>query len=103
MDNQIYNILNDMSDYLNVSQMKKLQETLIKRLEGTNESAETVTNDNYLEMFLTAKQIEGCSVRTIQYYKVTIEGLLQKVDVPLRKMTTEMIWEYLSEYHLFDG
>ncbi len=38
MDNQIYNILNDMSDYLNVSQMKKLQEILIKRLEGTNEA-----------------------------------------------------------------
>lgn len=98
MDNQIYNILNDMSDYLNVSQMKKLQEILIKRLEGTNDAAETVTNDTYLEMFLTAKQIEGCSVRTIQYYKVTIEGLLQKVNVPLRKMTTEMIREYLSEY-----
>ena len=59
MDNQIYNILNDMSDYLNVSQMKKLQEILIKRLEGTNEAAEAVTNDTYLEMFLTAKQIEG--------------------------------------------
>lgn len=98
MDNQIYNILNDMSDYLNVSQMKKLQEILIKRLEGTNEAAETVTNDVYLEMFLTAKQIEGCSVRTIQYYKVTIEGLLQKMDVPLRKISTEMIREYLSEY-----
>jgi len=47
MDNQIYNILNDMSDYLNVSQMKKLQEILIKRLEGTNEAAEAVTNDAY--------------------------------------------------------
>ena len=98
MDNQIYNILNDMSDYLNVSQMKKLQEILIKRLEGTNEAAEAVTNDTYLEMFLTAKQIEGCSVRTIQYYKVTIEGLLRKIDVPLRKMSTEMIREYLCEY-----
>ena len=47
MDNQIYNILNDMSDYLNVSQMKKLQEILIKRLEATNEAAEAVTNDAY--------------------------------------------------------
>lgn len=47
MDNQIYNILNDMSDYLNVSQMKRLQEILIKRLEGTNEAAEAVTNDAY--------------------------------------------------------
>ena len=25
MENQIYNILNDMSDFLNIAQMKKLQ------------------------------------------------------------------------------
>src|SRR5690554_3696184 len=33
MQNQIEIILNDMSDYLNVTQMKQLQESLVKRLE----------------------------------------------------------------------
>ena len=98
MDNQIYNILNDMSEYLNVSQMKKLQEVLIKRLEEPEREAETVTNMDYLEMFLTAKQIEGCSGRTIQYYKATIEKFLQKIENPLRKVNTEMIRQYLSDY-----
>ena len=98
MDNQIYNILNDMSDHLNVSQMKKLQEVLIRRLEDAREEMETITNTAYLEMFLTAKRIEGCSDRTIRYYRVTVEGLLQKIDTPLRKMTTEMSREYLSDY-----
>lgn len=98
MDNQIYNILNDMSDHLNVSQMKKLQEVLIRRLEDAREETETITNTAYLEMFLTAKRIEGCSERTIRYYRVTVEGLLQKIDTPLRKMTTEMIRAYLSDY-----
>lgn len=32
MENQIYNILNDMSKCLNISQMKSLQEVLLKRL-----------------------------------------------------------------------
>lgn len=32
MENQIYNILNDMSKCLNVSQMKSLQEVLLKSL-----------------------------------------------------------------------
>ena len=103
MDNQIYNILNDMSDHLNVSQMKKLQEVLIRRLEDAREETETITNTAYLEMFLTAKRIEGCSERTIRYYRVTVEGLLQKIDTPLRKMTTEMIREYLSDYHAKNG
>ena len=103
MDNQIYNILNDMSDHLNVSQMKKLQEVLIRRLEDAREETETITNTAYLEMFLTAKRIEGCSDRTIRYYRVTVEGLLQKIDTPLRKMTTEMIREYLSDYQAKNG
>ena len=103
MDNQIYNILNDMSDHLNVSQMKKLQEVLIRRLEDAREETETITNTAYLEMFLTAKRIEGCSERTIRYYRVTVEGLLQKIDTPLSKMTTEMIREYLSDYQAKNG
>lgn len=103
MDNQIYNILNDMSDHLNVSQMKKLQEVLIRRLEDAREETETISNTAYLEMFLTAKRIEGCSERTIRYYRVTVEGLLQKIDTPLRKMTTEMIREYLSDYQAKNG
>lgn len=103
MDNQIYNILNDMSDHLNVSQMKKLQEVLSRRLEDAREETETISNTAYLEMFLTAKRIEGCSERTIRYYRVTVEGLLQKIDTPLRKMTTEMIREYLSDYQAKNG
>lgn len=103
MDNQIYNILNDMSDHLNVAQMKKLQEVLIRRLEDAREETETITNTAYLEMFLTAKRIEGCSDRTIRYYRVTVEGLLQKMDTPVRKMTTEMIREYLSDYQAKNG
>ena len=98
MDNAVYNILNDMSEYLNVSQMKKLQEILIKRLEHTDIELTNSSNDTYMNMFLTAKQIEGCSSRTIQYYRVTIEHLINTVDVPLRKMTTEILRKYLSNY-----
>lgn len=32
MKNLIYNVLNDMSEYLNISQMKRLQEVLINSL-----------------------------------------------------------------------
>lgn len=32
MENQIYNILNDMTEFLNVMQMKKLQKVLIYHL-----------------------------------------------------------------------
>lgn len=103
MNNALYNILNDMSEHLNMAQLKKLQEVLIKRLEGSDDEPEYATNDCYMKMFLTAKQIEGCSNRTIQYYKTTIEHLLASIDVPLRKMTTEELRKYLSEYQARNG
>ena len=71
MENQIYNILNDMAEFLNVMQMKKLQKVLIYHLNEAKQVQEEISNEKYLEMFLTAKQIEGCSDRTIQYYRVT--------------------------------
>lgn len=98
MENQIYYILNDMSEVLSVSQMKKLQEVLIKRLEVDEENKETIGNETYLELFLTAKRIEGCSERTLTYYKVTIQNMLKEVETPVRRMTTEILREYLANY-----
>lgn len=42
--------------------------------------------------------MEGCSERTIQYYKVTIEHLLKNKETPVRRVTTEEMREYLSDY-----
>ena len=97
METMIYNILSDMSESLNIAQMKKLQEVLIARLymEQTSEVYET-RNEDYLQMFIIAKRIEGCSERTLQYYKSTIESLISAVDAPIRKMTTEQLRDYLS-------
>ncbi|WP_099469337.1 site-specific tyrosine recombinase/integron integrase [Konateibacter massiliensis] len=99
MQNKIYNILNDMADCLNITQMKRLQEVLIKRLDENDEEIECIDNHEYMEIFLAAKRIEGCSDRTIAYYKSTISSMLDSIKMPVRKMTTEIIREYLTEYH----
>lgn len=57
MDNQIYNIISDMSDVLNIAQLKRLQEILIERLESDAIRREEVDNISYLEMFITAKHL----------------------------------------------
>lgn len=94
----IYEVLNDMAGDLNVSQLKKLQEVLVKRFDEKEQRIEPATNDEYLRMFLNAKKIEGCSERTIAYYQVTVEHLLKNIVIPLRKITTEQIREYLTKY-----
>ena len=98
MDNQIYNIINDMSEVLNVAQMKKLQEVLIERLVTQQARPEESDNDEYLDMFLTAKRIEGCSERTLEYYRSTIKMMLDKIKTPVRQMITELLRDYLSQY-----
>ena len=96
MEEKIVLVLNEMSEYLTVEQMKKLQEVITF---AENEAPKTETsNDEFLKMFLDAKRIEGCSDRTIKYYRVTIEHLLKNVVSPIRKITTEMMRAYLVDY-----
>lgn len=98
MEEKLVAILNEMSECLSISQMKKLQEVLLKNLaENTNAETE-VSNDQYLQKFLEAKRIEGCSERTLQYYRVTVEKLLESITSPIRKISTEDIRTYLAEY-----
>jgi integrase/recombinase XerD len=78
--------------------MKQLQETLVKRLEYETFEEEIIENNEYLILFLSAKQVEGCSKRTIDYYQSTIAKMLNIIDIPIRKITTEIIREYLKEY-----
>ena len=98
MEEKLVSILNEMSEYLSVPQMKKLQEVLLRNLSEEAERKEQVDNSEYLKLFLDAKRIEGCSDRTLQYYQVTIEHLLADITIPVRKMTTEDIRGYLVKY-----
>lgn len=98
MEEKIVTVLNEMSEYLSIAQMKKLQEVIIKTF-AENEAVKTnIANDEFLKMFLAAKRIEGCSDRTISYYQTTVKHLLSKTETSVRKITTEEMREYLSNY-----
>ena len=68
MEEKIVTILNEMSAYLSIPQMKKLQEVVLKTFSENELDKKHITNEEFLKMFLDAKKIEGCSERTIQYY-----------------------------------
>ena len=97
MEEKIIAITNEMAEVLNIAQLKKLQEVLVKAF-STEEPERKPTNHEYLRLFLEAKSIEGCSPRTLQYYEVTVQHLFAAVNMPVRKMTTERMREYLSDY-----
>mgnify|MGYP000623001716 FL=1 len=98
MEEKIVSVLNEMSEYLTVEQMKKLQEVIVKTFAENEAPKKEISNNEFLRMFLDAKRVEGCSARTIKYYRVTIEHLLKNIVSPIRKITTEMMRTYLVEY-----
>ena len=98
MEDAIKYILVDMDEYLTANQSQKLQRVLISRLTDQTKPVGIVSNSNYLAMFLNAKMIEGCSERTLAYYKTTVEKLLDGITDPIRKVTTDDIREYLANY-----
>ena len=67
-----------MAEVLNASQMQKLQEVLVNRLSENNIIDYLQTgNEEFLDMFLTAKHLEGCSDKTIRYYKYNSQKMLE--------------------------
>lgn len=98
MEEKIVSVINEMAGCLNIAQLKKLQETMLKYFNENNIKEKTATNDEYLTLFLEAKEMEGCSKRTLVYYKTTIEHLFKNVHMTVRKMNTEIIRSYLVDY-----
>ena len=98
MEEKIVKVLNVMSEYLSIAQMKKLQEVILQTFAENEAEKAEIANDKFLEMFLDAKTIEGCSERTIKYYRETVQHLLSQTETSVRKITTEEIREYLSDY-----
>lgn len=98
MQEKIVNIINEMAEYLSIPQMKKLQEVLLRQFTETEQPSKPASNSAYLQLFLDAKRIEGCSDRTLKYYRTTNEHLLAHINTPVRQITTDQIRRYLVEY-----
>lgn len=98
MEEKLIHIMNEMAEYLSIAQLKKLQEVLLKQLSAQEPQKEQISNAEYLRLFLDAKKIEGCSERTIRYYRVTVEHLLSAISTPIRKITTDEVRSYLVDY-----
>lgn len=98
MSKEIFNIINDMTDMLSPVQLKRLQEVLVWRLSEEEKHKVDYSNEEYLNLFLAAKKLEGCSDRTVEFYRYTITKVFDKLDIPIIKISTEHLRKYLVEY-----
>lgn len=92
-----------MSEVLSAKELYTLQIVLQKNLNTQNNQTYPYTNLEYMDMFISAKRIEGCSERTLAYYKATIEHMLSIIVTPLRQVQTDDLRTYLAEYQLINN
>lgn len=100
--NLITDVIQAMLPYLNNAQTEKLQEILQHSLSDyevvEKEKKKELSEQNLVELFLSAKRIEGCSEKSLKYYQSTITALIDTVGKSVKYIQTEDIRSYLTDY-----
>ena len=101
-DNLIKDVIQEMLPYLNNAQNKKLQEilqyVLVKYEVTKTQDKIKETEQDFIELFLSAKRIEGCSEKSLKYYQATIETMVSDLQKEVKHIVTDDIRRYLTEY-----
>lgn len=101
METRINAILLQMQPTLTPSQHKKLSNVLHFFL--NNQETPEGTDHDLLALFLTAKEVEGCSPKTLAYYESTIGKMNAVLEKPYTQLTTDDLRKYLSDYEAERG
>ena len=88
---------------LNPQQLKTVEQAIILILENydlneKNLSLEDSSNTELITRFISAKKVEGCSARTLQYYETTIIHAVSDIGKNILFIDTDDLRNYLSNY-----
>lgn len=109
----VNNLINDveqaMLGVLNNEQLSQLRKVLDYTFRNLNVSVKNVENcsennsNQLIENFLSAKRVEGCSDKSMHYYRSTLHNAIDKIAKNVRHITTDDLRGYLNEYHQSSG
>ena len=105
-DEFVNDVLRDMLAYLDNGQAEQLRRVLKHNLSGyeiqrrSNSTTEDASTENtrLTDAFLSAKRIEGCSEKSLSYYRKTIETMSEKIGKGITHITTNDLRSYLTDY-----
>ncbi|MDR0454699.1 MAG: tyrosine-type recombinase/integrase [Deferribacteraceae bacterium] len=104
-DRLITEIQSGMASKLTVTQLDELGRVLahcLHNVEITKTNApdkqRDIDNKELLKMFISAKKIEGCSKKSLEYYNFTIQHMMDYVGKAIRVITTDDLRCYLAKY-----
>ena len=106
MKEEIISIVkSEMLNHLNAQQMDRLNKVLehvlwdvVVSKEESTPVQSYLTNEELVTNFLDAKYLEGCSSKTIKYYRSTISNMLGDINKSAMAITTDDIRKYLTDY-----
>ena len=97
-------VVQAMLPHLSNAQVEVLQTVLREKLWDKDivprdkEQSSSHDEIDFTERFLSAKRIEGCSEKSLKYYRVTIETMLRAVGKGVKHIVTDDLRTYLSDY-----
>ena len=93
-----------MAPHLSNEQLNILHDTLVQAMQELPDTAtvEEIAPD-LVQIFLSAKRVEGCSDKTVLYYDSTIRNVLNAVGKDVREVTTDDLRIYLDRYQSTNG
>lgn len=102
-DKLITRITTDMAKHLSLQQLENLQKVLmaafinveVAEIKTVNEQK---SNEKLLELFISAKRIEGCSEKSLKYYRMVIENMFISLNLTVRDIATSDLRTYLAHY-----
>lgn len=101
-DNLIKDIIQEMLPFLNNAQGEKLRDvlqyTFAKYEINGNVTEDKEVEQNFVELFLSAKRIEGCSEKSLKYYQATIDKMLDELNKDVKRISTDDVRTYLIRY-----
>lgn len=98
----INEITQKMLPHLNNAQIEKLQ-TVIQHVLFSYEVNKKEENSedekiDFVNLFLSAKRVEGCSEKSLKYYYSTIQSMVNSMKKNVKEIETEDIRSYLTDY-----
>ena len=98
MNPVIDEIIQEMLRVLDNSQLLQLKQVLQQKLGKASANQSDTKNETYISDYLAAKQVEGCSDKTIKYYQATLTMMNSSLKKNIQKVTTEDLRKYLGDY-----
>ena len=94
----INEVLLQMQPILTCSQLKRLEDVLNGTIANQVLRPAKDEESHLLNLFLVAKEVEGCSPKTITYYESTLHHMNDAIRKPYTQVTSDDLRSYLNDY-----